>query len=87
MKITDMTLEQWQEKVNEYKQYHFRGSGPCAMRCDGTQLLVGAMYGGFIYNCEYYKCFYFPNEGNAVIGVRDDFLKWLKKELKKDNRK
>jgi len=83
MKIKDMTLEQWQEKMNEYNRQNVGESGPCAMRCDGTQFSVGAMYGGFTFNGATYTCFYFQKEGNAVIGVREDFLRWLKKDLKK----
>lgn len=80
MKVKDLTLFQWNVRLEQYRRENWDAKPGAAMRIDGTQLSVGAMCGGFIYNGEKYTCFYFAD--GAVIGVRHDFLMWLTKKLK-----
>lgn len=77
MKVEDLTLGQWQRFTELFKPIN-NNNAPISMRIDGTPLSVARFYGGFIYHGEKYTCFYFPE---AIIGVRDDFLGWVVKEL------
>lgn len=94
-KVTDLRIADWQSFIDEYKREPpVKSDGtPIAMRIDGTILSTMRLFGGGTYNGRKYTTFEdksVPGEFTcefATIAVRDDFLKWVKKQLKDNSAK
>lgn len=82
MKAVDLTLFQWQSYLEQFRRENWDAKPSAAFRIDGTIFSTARHYGGFTYNGDTYTVFYFPE---AMIGVREDFLKWLTAKLKAEN--
>ena len=94
-KPESLDLKEWQDFLDEFKKdpsrkYAF--ATPIAMRIENTQLSLARYSGGCVYNKVHYKYFepkipdHAPNEDGspyvAWLIVREDFLKWVKKQLR-----
>ena len=91
MKVKDLNIGQWQELLMKFKA-ETKSTGFAAMRIENTQFTPARYYGGMTFNGERYTYFepIIPGEKNedgsqtvAWLMVRDDFLKWVKKQIKK----
>ena len=98
MKVTDLDINGWQRLVDQFRasSANKKIGAPVAIRCENTQLSIARHYGGGIYNGERYTFFapLVPGEKcddgspyHAWLVVRDDFLRWAAKELKKGEKK
>lgn len=93
MKPKDLNIDQWQALLEKFKVAHPEGHTPIAMRIENTQLTIARRFGCCKYNGEYYLYFEppIPNEAPNADGtpkvawllVRDDFLAWTVKQLRK----
>ena len=87
MKVTDLTLDQWQSRLDEFRKENTSAPSGAAFRIDGTPFSTARHYGGFTYNGAAYttfECKDTPGEFTckyAVIAVRMDMLKWVTKKL------
>lgn len=79
MKIEDMTLAQWQVRLDEFRRENAKAVPLPAFRIDNTSFSTAKYYGAFTFNGKLYKVFYFDD--GAMLGVRDDMLKWLRRKL------
>lgn len=90
MKVTDLTLAQWQNRIDEFRSENPSAPAGAAFRIDGTQFSTARFFGAFIYNGDKYTVFECRDTpGNftceyATIAVRMDILKWLNKKLKEE---
>ena len=90
-KVENLTLPEWIELLDKYKRTPGYKPG-AAMRIENTQFTSARYYGGMVYNGERYTYFEPPipgqknDEGGQYVAwlmVRDDFLKWATKEVRK----
>ena len=97
-KPESLDLKEWQDFLDEFKKEPSRKSTyptPIAMRIENTQLTLARYSGGCVYNKVQYKYFepripgHAPNEDGspyvAWLIVREDFLKWVREQLKKQS--
>ena len=93
MQPKDLNLAQWQELLEKFKATNPKGGSPIAMRIENTQLTTARYYGGCTFNDTGYTYFepLIPDalaipDGTPCVAwllVRDDFLKWVKKAIRK----
>lgn len=93
MKPKDLNLAQWQILLDKFKATHAEKDTPIAMRIEDTQFTIARHFGCCKYNGEYYLYFEPQIAGEAPnadgtpkvawILVRDDFLSWATKQLRK----
>jgi len=93
MKVADLTIQDWQKLLDQFKVANPNAKSGAAMRIENTIFTTARYYGGMRLNGEQYT--YFepkdPTQPNnpdgtpyvAWLMVRDDFLSWVTKELKK----
>ena len=97
MKVTDLTIQDWHKFLEKFKAAKLNTQAsmntPAAMRIENTIFTTARYYGGMRVNGQTYT--YFepkdptkPNNPDgtpyvAWLMVRDDFLRWVTKELKK----
>ena len=90
MKVTDLTLAQWQKRIDEFRSENPSTPVGAAFRIDGTQFSTARFYGGMTYNGAMYTVFECKDTPGALtckyatIAVRKDMLKWLNKKLKEE---
>lgn len=93
MTARDLDITDWQLLKERFMaEKRPKEEPPVAMRIENTQLTIARHFGGIRYNGENYTYFEpivphaSPNpDGSphvAWLVVRDDFLKWVSKELK-----
>ena len=91
MKIKDLNVIQWQELLTRFKA-ETNAQGYAAMRIENTLHTSARYLGGMNYNGERYTYFEptIPGKKNedgsqtvAWLMVRDDFLQWVTKQIKK----
>lgn len=99
MKVLDLDIYQWQEWLGKFYAKNPTAKSGCgaAMRIENTMFTSARYAGGMILNGEKYTYFEpkdpkMPNNPDgtpyvAWLMVRMDFLRWLKKELKKEEAK
>ena len=98
MKITDIDINEWQRLLNQFKASgaDTMPNKPAAMRCENTQLSIARFSGGCTAYGERYMFFAppIPGERNedgtqkcAWLVVREDFMRWAAKELKRGDSK
>ena len=97
MKLEELTIQGWQEWLCRFKAAKPKAKTGAAMRIENTMFTSARYYGGMVFNGDKYT--YFepkdptkPNNPDgtpyvAWLMVRNDFLKWLSKELKKEEKK
>lgn len=90
MKVTDLTLAQWQKRIDQFRAENPTVPMGAAFRIDGTQFSTARFYGGMTYNGAKYTVFECKDTPGALtckyatIAVRMDMLKWLNKKLKEE---
>ena len=94
MKVTDLNIEDWQAWLVKFKAAHPNAKLGAAMRIENTMFTPARYFGGMTYNGDVFT--YFeprdtrqpPNRDGtpyvAWLMVREDFLRWLTAQLKKD---
>ena len=94
MKPQELDINQWHELLTEFNSgIRKKFATPAAMRIENTPFTSARYAGGMTYNGERYTCFE-PRDHSqpanpdgtpyvAWLMVRMDFLRWVKKELKK----
>lgn len=93
MKAKDLTLAQWQVKIDEFRAANPSAPSAAGFRIDGTQFSTARFYGGMTYNGAKYTTFELkdtPGEFTcqfATIAVREDALRWIVKRLKDETKK
>ena len=98
MKITDIDINEWQRLLDQFKASGANKTPdkPVAMRCENTQLSLARFAGGCTAYGEHYTFFAppIPGEKNpdgsqkcAWLVVREDFMRWAARELKKGGAK
>ena len=93
MKVKDFNIQQWQECLTKFLATCMKISPPPAIRCENTQFTTARYYGGMMMNGEHYTYFepLVPDmpcnpDGTPYVAwlmVRDDFLRFAKKEARK----
>ena len=96
MKVQDLNIDQWADLLERYKETPGYRSG-AAMRIENTPFTTARRFGGMTFNGERYTYFepVVPEEkpnadGSPYVAwlmVREDFLRWVKAELKKGGAK
>lgn len=99
MKPQDLDLADWQRYLDRFKKEAVKVKSailPAAMRIENTQLTIARHYGGIKYNGCLYKYFepripgHNPNPDGmpyvAMLIVRDDFLKWVEKTIRQEQK-
>ena len=91
-KPENLTLNEWGDLLDEYKQTQDYRAG-AAMRIENTPFTTARYFGGMRLEGDNYTYFepevdgHAPNEDGspyvAWLMVREDFLKWTTKELKR----
>ena len=92
MKVEELDLNQWADLLEEYKKTpNFRPGA--VMRIENTPFTTARYFGGMRLEGDTYTYFepvvdgHAPNDDGspyvAWLMVREDFLKWVMKELKK----
>lgn len=88
MKVKDLTLAQWQAKLDAFRAANPTAKQGAAFRIDGTQFSTARFYGGMTFNGEKYTTFELKDTPGqftcefATIAVRADALRWIVKKLK-----
>lgn len=93
MKVNQLNINDWQRLLNAYTGPNDRFN-PAAMRIENTMFSTARYYGGMTFNGHKYTYFE-PHDLNqpahpdgtpyvAWLMVREDFLKWATKELRKE---
>ena len=91
MKIKDLDINKWQELLTRFKA-ETKAQGLAAMRIENTMFTLSRYFGGMTYNGERYTYFepIIPGKKNedgsqtvVWLMVRDDFLEWATKQVKK----
>ena len=93
-----LNLREWQNYLDRFSKEADKVKSPTlpiAMRIENTQLTIARHYGGIKYNGTEYTYFepeipeHAPNpDGSPYVAwliVRNDFLKWVKAEIRKEN--
>ena len=94
MKPTDLKIADWQKWLDRFRAANPNAKPAAAIRIENTILSTARHFGGMVYNGDKYT--YFepiderqpPNQDGtpyvAWLMVRDDFLRWITKELKRE---
>lgn len=97
MKVAYLTIQDWQKLLEKFKVANPNAKSGAAIRIENTIFTPARYYGGMTMHGQMYT--YFepkdptkPNNPDgtpyvAWLMVRDDFLRFVKKELKKGNNK
>lgn len=97
MKVTDLTIQDWKRLLDKFKASKPNTPSGAAMRIENTIFTPARYCGGMRVNGQTYTYFEptdptHPNNPDgtpyvAWLMVRDDFLRWVLKELKKGGAK
>ena len=93
MKVTDLTIQDWQRFFDKFRAAKLNTPPGAAMRIENTIFATARYYGGMTMNGQMYTYFepkdpIKPNNPDgtpyvAWLMVRNDFLRFVKKELRK----
>lgn len=96
MKVKDLTIQDWQELLDKWRKENPTAKSGAAMRIENTIFTSARYYGGMTFNGEQYTYFE-PRDPSqpanpdgtpyvACLMVRRDFLRWVTKQLKKEEK-
>lgn len=96
MTLKDLNIQKWQDCLTKFLEIHKDEKGSPAIRIENTPFTSARYEGGMTYDGHMYTYFEPVIPGNtdaeglpavAWLMVRDDFLKFAKKEIKDFNSK
>lgn len=93
MKPTELNIEDWQTWLEKFKEANPYARPRAAIRIENTMFSTARHFGGMTYDGAHYTYFE-PVDGSkpknpdgtpyvAWLMVREDFLRWVAKELEK----
>lgn len=90
MKVTDLSIEDWQAWLDKFRKAKPNAKPGAAMRIENTPMSIARHYGGLTMNGDKFTYFQPVSAKPPFVAwliVREDCLRWIDGELRKESRK